>query len=178
MSEKNTNDDLAARRVKSFSNSYASAFKCYVDRAEGALVWDVEGKEYIDFAGGIGGMNVGHSHPKVVAAIQDQARKCIHTCFHVAMYEPYIELAARLNDLAPGDFSKMTLFANSGAEAVENAIKVARYAKKRPAVICFENAYHGRTLYTLSLTSKIKPYRTEPGKFSQDSKSGFLKVRM
>ena len=90
------------------------------------MMIDVDGRELIDFAGGIGVNNVGHCHPKVVAAIQDQAEKCIHTCFHVAMYEPYIELATKLNELAPGNFPKMTLFANSGAEAVENAIKIAR----------------------------------------------------
>jgi 4-aminobutyrate aminotransferase/(S)-3-amino-2-methylpropionate transaminase len=120
---------------------------------------DVDGRELIDFAGGIGVNNVGHCHPKVVAAIKDQADKCIHTCFHVAMYASYVELAAKLNELAPGDFDKMTMFANSGAEAVENAVKVARYAKKRAAVICFDNAFHGRTNLGMSLTSKVKPYK-------------------
>ena len=106
---------------------------------------DVDGRELIDFAGGIGVNNVGHSHPKVVAAIKDQADKFIHTCFHVAMYDLYGSLAARLNELAPGDLPKMTMFLSSGAEAVENAVKVARYAKQRQAVVCFENAFHGRT---------------------------------
>jgi 4-aminobutyrate aminotransferase/(S)-3-amino-2-methylpropionate transaminase len=129
---------------------------------------DVEGRELIDFAGGIGVNNVGHCHPKVVAAIQDQAAKCIHTCFHVAMYEPYVELAERLNGLAPGDAAKMTLFANSGAEAVENAVKIARYATKRPAVICFENAFHGRTLLTMTLTSKVKPYKFGYGPYAPE----------
>ena len=131
----------------------------FIKEAQGAVMIDVEGRELIDFAGGIGVNNVGHCHPKVVAAIQDQAQKCIHTCFHVAMYQPYVELAAKLNELAPGDFPKKTMFANSGAEAVENAVKVARYYAKRPAVICFDNAYHGRTIFTLSLTSKIRPYK-------------------
>lgn len=120
---------------------------------------DVDGREFIDFAGGIGVNNVGHCHPKVVAAIKEQADQLIHTCFHVGMYEIYVDLAAKLNDLAPGDTAKMTMFANSGAEAVENAVKVARYAKKRPAIICFENGFHGRTYMAMSLTSKIKPYK-------------------
>jgi 4-aminobutyrate aminotransferase/(S)-3-amino-2-methylpropionate transaminase len=131
----------------------------FIAKAQGALMTDVDGRELIDFAGGIGVNNVGHCHPKVVAAIKDQAEQFIHTCFHVGMYEIYVDLAAKLNALAPGDFAKMTMFANSGAEAVENAVKVARYAKKRPAVICFDNAFHGRTYMGMSLTSKIKPYK-------------------
>ncbi len=140
----------------------------FIREARGAIMVDVEGRELIDFAGGIGVLNVGHCHPKVTAAIRDQATKYIHTCFHVAMYEPYVELAARLNDLAPGSFPKMTLFANSGAEAVENAVKVARYATGRAAVICFENAFHGRTLLTMSLTSKVKPYKLGFGPFAPE----------
>jgi 4-aminobutyrate aminotransferase/(S)-3-amino-2-methylpropionate transaminase len=128
----------------------------------------VDGKEFIDFAGGIGVNNVGHTHPKVVDAIKDQAEKCIHSCFHVAMYDPYVNLAARLNEIAPGDSPKMTMFANSGAEAVENAVKIARYAKNRPAVICFENGFHGRTLLTMTLTSKIKPYKLGFGPFAPE----------
>lgn len=140
----------------------------FIREARGAVMVDVDGRELIDFAGGIGVNNVGHCHPKVVAAIQDQAAKCIHTCFHVAMYEPYVDLAARLNRLAPGDFLKMTLFANSGAEAVENAVKVARYAGKRPAIIAFENGFHGRTLLGMSLTSKVKPYKFGFGPFAPE----------
>jgi 4-aminobutyrate aminotransferase/(S)-3-amino-2-methylpropionate transaminase len=120
---------------------------------------DVDGRELIDFAGGIGVNNVGHCHPKVVSAIKDQADKFIHTCFHVAMYDLYVQLAENLNELAPGGSPKMTLFTNSGAESVENAVKVSRYVKKRPAIICFQNAFHGRTYMALSLTSKIKPYK-------------------
>jgi 4-aminobutyrate aminotransferase/(S)-3-amino-2-methylpropionate transaminase len=104
----------------------------------------------------------------VVAAIQDQAQKYIHTCFHIAMYEPYVDLAARLNELSPGAFHKKTLFANSGAEAVENAIKIARHATKRPAVIALQNAFHGRTLLTMSLTSKVKPYKLGFGPFAPE----------
>jgi 4-aminobutyrate aminotransferase/(S)-3-amino-2-methylpropionate transaminase len=140
----------------------------FIREANGAVMTDVDGRELIDFAGGIGVNNVGHCNPRVVAAIKDQADKYIHTCFHVAMYEPYLQLAAKLNALAPGDFPKMSMFANSGAEAVENAVKVARYATGRPAVICFENAFHGRTLLTMSLTSKVKPYKFGFGPFAPE----------
>lgn len=140
----------------------------FIREARGAVMVDIDGRELIDFAGGIGVNNVGHCHPKVVAAIQDQAAKFIHTCFHVAMYEPYVDLAARLNELAPGDFAKMTLFANSGAEAVENAVKVARYATGRPAIIAFENGFHGRTLLGMTLTSKVKPYKLGFGPFAPE----------
>jgi 4-aminobutyrate aminotransferase/(S)-3-amino-2-methylpropionate transaminase len=153
------NDALTALRKQQVPQAPYNITPAFIREASGAVMIDVDGQELIDFAGGIGVNNVGHCHPKVVAAIQDQAEKYIHTCFHVAMYEPYIELATKLNKLSPGNFPKMTFFANSGAEAVENAIKIARYSKKRPAIICFENAYHGRTLFTLTLTSKIRPYK-------------------
>ncbi len=144
------------------------ATPAFIREARGAVMIDVDGRELIDFAGGIGVNNVGHCHPRVVAAIKDQADKYIHTCFHIAMYEPYVQLAARLNALAPGDFSKMTMFANSGAEAVENAVKVARYATGRPGIICFENGFHGRTLLTMTLTSKVKPYKFGFGPFAPE----------
>lgn len=140
----------------------------FVREARGAVMIDADGRELIDFAGGIGVNNVGHSHPKVVAAIKDQAEKFIHTCFHIVMYEPYVELAAKLNELAPGDFPKMTMFANSGAEAVENAVKIARYATGRPAVIAFTGAFHGRTLLTMTLTAKVKPYKLGFGPFAPE----------
>ncbi|MFO7886416.1 MAG: 4-aminobutyrate--2-oxoglutarate transaminase [Desulfobacteraceae bacterium] len=139
-----------------------------IKKASGAIMTDIEGRDFIDFAGGIGVNNVGHCHPKVVAAIKDQAENFIHTCFHVGMYDSYMELASKLNQLAPGDFPKQTMMANSGAEAVENAVKVARYATKRPAVICFENGFHGRTLLTMSLTSKVKPYKFGFGPFAPE----------
>jgi 4-aminobutyrate aminotransferase / (S)-3-amino-2-methylpropionate transaminase / 5-aminovalerate transaminase len=139
-----------------------------IAKASGATMTDVDGKVFIDFAGGIGVNNVGHAHPKVVKAIKDQADQFIHTCFHVGMYESYIELARQLNTLVPGYFPKKTMFANSGAEAVENAVKVARYATKRPAVIAFENGFHGRTLMTMTLTSKIKPYKYGFGPFAPE----------
>ena len=140
----------------------------FIKEAVGAIMVGVDGREYIDFAGGIGVNNVGHCHPKVVAAIKNQAEKFIHTCFHVAMYSPYVDLAAKLNELAPGSFPKMTMFANSGAEAVENAIKIVRYVKNRSGIICFENAFHGRTYMAMSLTSKIKPYKLGFGPFAPE----------
>ena len=129
---------------------------------------DIEGKEYIDFAGGIGVNNVGHSHPKVVEAIKSQADNFVHTCFHVAMYDSYVELARQMNELAQGDAPKMTLFANSGAEAVENSVKIARYATGREAIICFDNGFHGRTQLAMSLTSKVKPYKFKFGPFAPE----------
>ena len=153
------NEELLKLRNKHVPQGPFNITTAFIKEARGAIMIDVDGRELIDFAGGIGVNNVGHCHPKVVAAIKDQAEKYIHTCFHVAMYEPYVELAVRLNELAPGDFPKMTMFANSGAEAVENAVKVARYFKKRPAIICFESSFHGRTYMAMSLTSKIKPYK-------------------
>ena len=146
----------------------ANITPAFIKEASGAMMTDVDGRELIDFAGGIGVNNVGHSHPKVVAAVKDQADKFLHTCFHVGMYDSYVELAAKLNELVPGDFPKMTMFANSGAEAVENAVKIARYSTKRPAVIAFENGFHGRTLLTMSLTSKVKPYKFGFGPFAPE----------
>lgn len=146
----------------------ANLTNAFIEKASGAIMTDVDGREFIDFAGGIGVNNVGHSHPKVVAAIKNQADRFIHTCFHVGMYDSYVELAVKLNELAPGDFPKMTMFANSGAEAVENAVKIARYSTKRPAVIAFENGFHGRTLLTMSLTSKVKPYKLGFGPFAPE----------
>jgi len=157
--------DLLQRRLKNIPPGPFNMTPAFIKDAKGACMVDVEGKKFIDFAGGIGVNNVGHSHPKVVQAIKDQADAFIHTCFHVAMYESYIDLAEQLNRLAPGDFERMTLFANSGAEAVENAVKISRYATKRSGIICFENAFHGRTQLTMSLTSKVKPYKFNFGPF-------------
>jgi 4-aminobutyrate aminotransferase/(S)-3-amino-2-methylpropionate transaminase len=137
----------------------------FVEKAQGAVIYDVEGREFIDFAGGIGVMNVGHSHPKVVAAIKEQVDKFTHTCFHVMMHGPYINLAAKLCALTPGSFPKRALFANSGVEAVENAVKIARHYTKRQAVICFETGFHGRTYMGMSLTSKNMPYKLGFGPF-------------
>ena len=137
----------------------------FVKRAKGALIEDVEGNEYIDFGGGIGVVNVGHCNEKVVTAIKEQADQYLHTCFHISMYEPYIELAKQLNEITPGDFAKKTFFVNSGAEAVENSIKIARYATGRQGIITFENAFHGRTYMAMTLTSKAKPYKLGFGPF-------------
>ncbi len=161
-------DRFMTLRKSSVPQGPANITPAVISHASGAVMTDIDGRDFIDFAGGIGVNNVGHCHPKVVAAIKDQADKFIHTCFHVGMYDSYVELADKLNKLVPGDFEKMTMFANSGAEAVENAVKIARYATKRPAVICFENGFHGRTLLTMSLTSKVKPYKFGFGPFAPE----------
>ena len=162
------NEELMKLREKHIPQGVFNVLPMFVSEAHGAVVKDVEGKEYIDFAGGIGVENVGHCAEKVVDAIKSQAERYIHTCFHVVMYEPYIELAMKLNEVTPGSFPKMTMFANSGAEAVENAVKIARYYTKRPAVIAFENAFHGRTLLGMTLTSKVKPYKWGFGPFAPE----------
>lgn len=154
-----TNESLLAERNQHIPQGPFNVHPIFVEKAKGAMITDVEGKEYIDFAGGIGVNNVGHCDDEVLKAVQDQIQKYIHTCFHVVMYEPYVELAKRLNQITPGNFQKKTMFANSGAEAVENAIKIARHATGRTGTIAFEDAFHGRTLLALSLTSKMKPYK-------------------
>lgn len=131
----------------------------FVSRAEGATITDVDENQFIDFAGGIAVLNVGSAHPEVVAAVQEQAASFMHTCVHVTLYEHYLRVAETLARLTPGDFEKRTLLLNSGAEAVENAVKVARNATGRPAVIAMQNAFHGRTLMTMTLTGKAHPYR-------------------
>lgn len=137
----------------------------YATRAENAEVWDVEGKRYIDFAGGIGVLNTGHRHPKVMAAVQAQMDRYTHTCFQVLPYEPYVELAERLNRLAPGDAPKKSLFLTTGAEAVENALKIARAYTRRQAIIAFNGGYHGRTIMTLGVTGKVLPYKAGFGPY-------------
>lgn len=159
---------LHERRKNAVPEGPYNITELYVQSAKGAIITDVDGNELIDFAGGIGMQNVGHCHPKVVKAIQDQVESSIHSCFHVAPYESYIALAERLNELTPGDCKKKTMFANSGAEAVENAVKIARKATGRSAIVSFERAYHGRTLLTMSLTSKVKPYKHGFGPFASE----------
>jgi 4-aminobutyrate aminotransferase/(S)-3-amino-2-methylpropionate transaminase len=156
---KKTNEALVAERIKHIPQGPFNTHPIFAKKAKGAIITDVEGREYIDFAGGIGVNNIGHCDEEVLKAVRDQIDQYIHTCFHVVMYEPYVELARRLNSLTPGRFPKKTMFANSGAEAVENAIKIARHATGRPATIAFEDAFHGRTLLAVSLTSKMKPYK-------------------
>ena len=162
---KRTNQELMALRQKHVPLGPFNITPIFAHRAKGAVIEDVEGKEYIDFAGGIGVENVGHCAEQVVAAIKEQAEQFTHTCFHVVMYEPYVALAKRLNEISPGDFPKKTMFVNSGAEAVENGVKIARYATKRPAIIAFQNAFHGRTYMAMTLTSQVKPYKWGFGPF-------------
>ncbi len=141
----------------------------FVDHASGSTMVDVDGNEYIDFAGAIGTLNVGHCPPRVVEALKNQVEKYIHPCFHVMMYEPYVQLAEKLNEITPGDHHKKTFFLNSGAEAVENAVKIARKYTGRKAIISFERGFHGRTLLAMSLTSKVKPYKFEFGPFAPET---------
>ena len=136
--------------------------------AEGATLEDVDGNRYLDFAGGIGCLNVGHRSPRVVSALREQLEKHLHLCFAVTPYESYIALAEKLNTLTPGKGPKKTIIVNTGAEAVENAVKIARAYTKRPAVICFEDAFHGRTLLTMTLTSKTHPYKAGFQPFASD----------
>jgi len=160
-----TNADLLARRDRAVARGVANMHNIYAERAENAEVWDVEGKRYIDFAGGIGVLNTGHRHPKVMAAVQEQIARYTHTCFQVLPYEPYVELAERLNRLAPGGGPNKTLFLTTGAEAVENAVKIARAYTGRSALIAFNGGYHGRTMMTLGLTGKVLPYKAGFGPF-------------
>ncbi|MEL6362933.1 MAG: 4-aminobutyrate--2-oxoglutarate transaminase [Pseudomonadota bacterium] len=154
-----SNEALIARRVEALPAGLPSKSGIYAERAEGAELWDVEGKRYIDFIGGIGVLNAGHRHPKVVEAIKRQADNFIHTCFGIAQYESYVDLAERLNRLAPGPSRKKTALFNSGAEAVENSVKFARRITGRQGIIAFEGAFHGRTLLATTLTGKSKPYK-------------------
>ncbi|WP_028999256.1 4-aminobutyrate--2-oxoglutarate transaminase [Azohydromonas australica] len=155
----NTNAHLMARRRAALPAGMGQAHEIFVQRAENAEVWDVEGRRYIDFAGGIAVLNTGHRHPALVAAVQEQLQRFTHTCFQVLAYEPYVELAERLNAMAPGDFAKKSFFLTTGAEAVENAVKIARAYTKRSAVIAFGGAFHGRTLLGMALTGKVVPYK-------------------
>ncbi len=138
----------------------------FAEKASGAILEDVDGNVFLDFAGAIGTLNAGHCPPEVVEAIQQQAGKYIHTCFNVAMYEPYIALAEKLAQITPGSFAKKTIFLNSGAEAVENAVKIARKYTGRQGIVSFTRAFHGRTLLGMSLTSKVKPYKYKMGPFA------------
>ncbi len=160
--------ELLARRTAALPAGLGKSTEVVVAKAEGALVWDVDGNQLIDFAGGIGMVNLGHRPQVVVDAIKAQLDQYIHTGALVTTFEPYLELAELLNDLTPGDFAKKTLLSCSGSEAVENAISVAKYYTKRPAVICFEGAYHGRTALTLSLTSKYGLFKRGFGTFAPD----------
>lgn len=168
MSNPQTNSALHERRNQVIAKGFGSATDKYIAHAKGAVITDVEGNDYIDFAGGIAVMNVGHSHPKVVKAVKDQAEKLMHTCFMVAPYESPVQLAEKLCEAVPGDSKKSVMFVNSGAEAVENAIKIARYYTQKTAIIAFDSAFHGRTLMGMSLTSKIMPYKHGLGPFAPE----------
>ena len=159
---------ILERRKKAMPAGLAKSTEIVISHADGGLVYDVDGNCLLDFAGGIGMMNAGHRPEKVVQAMKDQLDKYLHICALVATPEPYVELAELLNQITPGDFSKKTILANSGSEAVENAVNIARYYTKRTAVICFEAAYHGRTLLTLSLTSKYALFKKGFGPFLGD----------
>ncbi|UWR30094.1 4-aminobutyrate--2-oxoglutarate transaminase [Sulfitobacter sp. W002] len=163
-----TNADLVARRDAAVPRGVASAAPIYAKYAENAELWDVEGNRYIDFVGGIGVLNTGHRHPKVVEAAKAQEDHYTHTSFQVVPYGPYIELAEKLNALAPGEEPKKTLLVTTGAEAVENAVKIARAATGRPGIIAFTGGYHGRTLLTLGMTGKVTPYKKDVGPFPAD----------
>jgi 4-aminobutyrate aminotransferase/(S)-3-amino-2-methylpropionate transaminase len=160
--------DLIARRSAAAPAGLGRATDVAVERADGGLVFDVDGNTLIDLAGGIGMLAVGHSPADVVKAIQQQAAKYIHPCALVTTYEPYVRLAELLNEITPGAFIKKTILANSGAEAVENAVKLARKYTGRPSVVCFEGGYHGRTLLTLSLTSKYGLFKSGFGPFAPE----------
>ncbi|MPZ92402.1 MAG: 4-aminobutyrate--2-oxoglutarate transaminase [Actinobacteria bacterium] len=159
---------LFERREKAVPRAVFNTAPIFVADGEGASVTDVDGNEFIDLAGGLGVLNVGRGNQRVTQAVMDQAQRFIHECFHVSMYEGYVELAERLNELTPGDHDKKTMLANSGAEAVENAVKISRYATERPAVVGFSNGFSGRTLLGMTLTAKEMPYRHGFGPFAPE----------
>ncbi len=161
----NSNQDLQKRRDAAFARGLGNQLPVYVERAKNAELWDVEGKRYIDFAGGIAVLNTGHLHPKVQAAVAKQLDAFSHTCLMITPYEVAVELAERLNRLAPGPSAKKTTFVTTGAEAVENAIKIARAHTGRPAVIAFGGGFHGRTFMAMALTGKVAPYKAGFGPF-------------
>ena len=151
MSHSSNNQQWQARREAAVVQGVGTLLPVFIDRAHNAELWDVEGNRYIDFASGIAVLNTGHRHPQVMAAVQAQLDRYTHTCFQVLAYEPYIELAERLIAKAPGDFAKKAYFLSTGAEAVENAVKIARAATKRQGVIAFGGGFHGRTLLGMAL---------------------------
>ncbi|MBB5111718.1 4-aminobutyrate--2-oxoglutarate transaminase [Micromonospora echinospora] len=161
-----TSEELHKRRVEAVARGVGSTIPAYVDRAGGGTITDVDGREWIDFAAGIAVTNVGNSAPRVVEAVRAQVERFTHTCFMVAPYESYVAVCEQLNALTPGGFEKRSALFNSGAEAVENAVKIARHATGRPAVVVFDHAYHGRTNLTMALTAKNMPYKHRFGPFA------------
>ncbi|GAB6174088.1 4-aminobutyrate--2-oxoglutarate transaminase [Paradesulfitobacterium aromaticivorans] len=160
--------ELLEKKQKYVAKGISNGTPLFIDKAEGALMTDVDGNTFIDFYGGIGVINAGHCPQPVVKAIQDQAEKLLHTCFMVTMYDSFVDLAQKLTEITPGDFEKKTALVNSGAEAVENAVKIARAYTKRTGIIAFEMAFHGRTNMAMALTSKVKPYKHGFGPFVPD----------
>ncbi len=160
-----SNSELLERRSAAVARGVSLGHPLFVSRAENAQLWDVEGRRYVDFAGGIAVLNTGHRHPKVMAAVRAQLEKVTHTCFQVVGYEPYVALCERLNAMAPGPGAKKTLLMSTGAEAVENAVKIARAYTKRSGVIAFNGGFHGRTLMAMALTGKVAPYKAGFGPF-------------
>jgi 4-aminobutyrate aminotransferase/(S)-3-amino-2-methylpropionate transaminase len=156
---------LMLRRKSAVAQGPFHVTPIFLSHAEGAAVTDVDGNVLLDFSGGLGTLNVGHNNPAVVDAVRAQAGRLIHSCFHVTLYEPYVALAEKLNAITPGSFPKKTILVNSGAEAVENAVKIARGHTKRTAVVGFEHGFAGRTYMAMSLTSKVAPYKTGFGPF-------------
>lgn len=154
-----TNEDLHRRRANAVPRGVSNLLGVYADHAHNAELWDVEGRRYIDFASGIAVLNTGHVHPRMKAAVARQLEKLTHACFQVTPYEGYVALAERLNALAPGATPKKTIFLSTGAEAVENAVKIARFHTNRSAVIAFSGGFHGRTLLCIGLTGKVQPYK-------------------
>jgi len=163
-----SNAELWQRRTAAVARGVSNATQRFAERAVNAEIWDVEGKRYVDFAGGIGVLNTGHRHPRVLAAIEQQLQRVIHSCFQVMPYEPYIALAEQLNALAPIAGPAKSLLLSTGAEAVENAVKIARLATARPGVIAFSGGFHGRTMMAMALTGKVAPYKTGFGPFPGD----------
>jgi len=160
-----TNSELQALRESAVPRGVSTMLKTFTARAENAELWDVEGKRYIDFASGIAVLNTGHRHPKVTAAVRDQLEQFTHSCFQVAPYETYLRLADRLNRLVPGPTPKKTILLTTGAEAVENAVKIARAHTGRPGVVAFSGGFHGRTMMTMAMTGKVAPYKVGFGPF-------------
>jgi 4-aminobutyrate aminotransferase len=159
------NEQLMARKAAATPRGVGVMGTFFVERAQGAELWDVQGQRYIDFAGGIAVMNVGHGHPKVIAAIEAQLKRFTHTCYQVVPYESYVALAEKLNQLTPGTHAKKTALFSTGAEAIENAVKIARSYTKRSGVIAFGGAFHGRSMFAVSLTGKVQPYKAGFGPF-------------
>lgn len=151
--------ELMAKKERYVPRAFAALAPFAVAKGEGAVVWDLDGNRFIDFTGGWGCLAVGYSHPRIVAVVKDQAERFLHTDFTAMIYAPFVELAARLSELAPGEAPKKAAFFNSGAEAVENAVKIARFYTKRKAIVVFEGAFHGRTLLAMTMTHKAKPYK-------------------